>query len=215
MSAIRVFLVDDHKIVIDGIKSLLEDDARFEVCGLTVDSAAAPSLIGELRPDIVISDIQMPDLSGKEIIAETRKRSPGTKVLTLSMSGDAATITEMLEAGASGYLLKNTGKEELCDALLRIHKGETYICAAANVELTRSFLERRKKEPEHEEVVHLTPREVEIIKLIAKEMSNAQIGEALFISERTVETHRKNIFRKTGTKGVLGLVKYATERKLI
>lgn len=215
MSVIRVFLVDDHKIVIDGIKSLLEGEAQFEVCGLTVDSVLAPQMIEKLQPDIVISDIQMPGLSGKEIIAETKRRSPATRILSLSMSGDAATITEMLDAGASGYLLKNTGREELCEALLRIHQGETYICAAANVALTKSFLERKRNPQEQEETAHLTPREIEIIALIAKEMSNAQIGETLFISERTVETHRKNIFRKTGTKSVLGLVKYATERKLI
>lgn len=215
MGAIRVFLIDDHKIVIDGIKSLLEGDSRFDVCGLTVDSLVAPELIGKLQPDIVISDIQMPGLTGKEIIAETKKRSPSTKVLSLSMAGDAATIAEMMDAGASGYLLKNTGREELCDALVKIHQGETYICAAANVALTKSFLERKKNPEEEGASVHLTPREIEIIGLIAKEMSNARIGEVLFISERTVETHRKNIFRKTGTKSVLGLVKYATDRKLI
>jgi len=104
----------------------------------------------------------------------------------------------------------------LCEALQTIYRGEIYICAAANFELTKAFLDRKKNDSsQNENAVHLTPREIEIIALIAKEYSNAKIGETLFISERTVETHRKNIFRKTGTKSVLGLVKYANENKLI
>jgi two-component system, NarL family, nitrate/nitrite response regulator NarL len=216
MKPISVYLVDDHKIIVDGIRSLLDGDNRFAVCGFTTDSRVAITEILTIKPDIVISDIQMPGVSGKEIVIEVTKHLPSTKVLTLSMLGDAGAISELLEAGASGYLLKNTGKEELCEALLTIHRGEVYICAAANFELTKSFLSRKKNESaQNENVVHLTPREIEIIALIAKELSNAKIGEALFISERTVETHRKNIFRKTGTKSVLGLVKYATENKLI
>lgn len=216
MNPISVYLVDDHKIIVDGIRSLLDGDPRFVVCGFTTDSRDAVREILSLKPDIVISDIQMPEVSGKEIVTQIAKHQPSTKVLTLSMLGDAGAISELLEAGASGYLLKNTGKDELCEALQTIHRGEIYICAAANFELTKAFLDRKKNDSsQNENAVHLTPREIEIIALIAKEYSNAKIGETLFISERTVETHRKNIFRKTGTKSVLGLVKYATEHKLI
>lgn len=216
MNPISVYLVDDHKIIVDGIRSLLDGDPRFVVCGFTTDSRNAVSEILSLKPDIVISDIQMPEVSGKEIVTQIAKLQPSTKVLTLSMLGDAGAISELLEAGASGYLLKNTGKDELCEALQTIHRGEIYICASANFELTKAFLDRKKNDSsQNENAVHLTPREIEIIKLIAKEFSNAKIGETLFISERTVETHRKNIFRKTGTKSVLGLVKYATEHKFI
>ncbi len=216
MNPISVYLVDDHKIIVDGIRSLLDGDPRFVVCGFTTDSRDAVREILSLKPDIVISDIQMPEVSGKEIVTQIAKLQPSTKVLTLSMLGDAGAISELLEAGASGYLLKNTGKDELCEALQTIHRGEIYICAAANFELTKAFLDRKKNDSsQNENAVHLTPREIEIIALIAKEYSNAKIGETLFISERTVETHRKNIFRKTGTKSVLGLVKYATEHKLI
>ena len=216
MKPISVYLVDDHKIIVDGIQSLLDGDPRFVVCGFTTDSRFAVQEILALKPDIVISDIQMPEVSGKEIVTQIAKLQPLTKVLTLSMLGDAGAISELLEAGASGYLLKNTGKDELCEALLTIYRGEIYICAAANFELTKAFLDRKKNDSsQNENAVHLTPREIEIIALIAKEYSNAKIGETLFISERTVETHRKNIFRKTGTKSVLGLVKYATEHKVI
>jgi DNA-binding NarL/FixJ family response regulator len=129
------------------------------------------------------------------------------------MSAEESLISDMLDAGASGYLVKNTGKEELREALIRVVSGEVYFSPEVAAQLSKSLLNSRKKEEDIS--VKLTQREVEIVRLIAKEYSNEQIANTLFISERTVETHRKNIFRKTKIKGVIGLLKYAMENKLL
>ena len=142
---------------------------------------------------------------------EVKKQFPAVKILALSMSGEGSLVNEMInDADISGYVLKNIGKQELIKAIEKIAFGGIYFSEEVIEELQRVSI--RKKENEE---AHLTARELEIIRLIEKEYSNKQIAEALFISERTVETHRKNIFRKTNTNSVIGLVKYAYEHKLI
>lgn len=133
--------------------------------------------------------------------------------MALSMSGDRETIGKLLDAGATGYILKNTGQEELLQAIRTVARGELYFSDEVSAEMMRA-LASRKEQPVAPQPV-LTSREIEIVRLIAKEFSNARIAEALFISERTVETHRKNIFRKTGTKSVIGLLKFAMEQNLL
>jgi DNA-binding NarL/FixJ family response regulator len=155
----------------------------------------------------------MPEISGVELTRMIRKYHPKIKVLALSMFGERSTISEMLEAGISGYILKNTGKEELINALLKVQEGGMYFSDEITEELIKSI--SQKTEVKEEIQVRLTERELEIVKLIAAEKSNLEIAALLFISERTVETHRKNIFRKTNTKGVVGLLKLAMEQKWI
>jgi DNA-binding NarL/FixJ family response regulator len=214
MKKLKLFLVDDHQILIDGIKALLKDEDGFEIIGeATRSSIAIDSMEGKL-PDIVITDIQMPEMNGIEFTRIVKKKYPSVKVLALSMSGEEGEIAEMVEAGISGYVIKNTGKEELRNALLKISEGGTFFSAEITDRMA-SAMRNRKARGEEEREAHLTPREREIIKLIAKEYSNKKIGDALFISERTVETHRKNIFRKTNTKSVIGLVKWAEEHNII
>src|SRR5690606_12440674 len=150
----------------------------------------------------------MPEMSGVVLTKQIKLRYPGIKILALSMFGDRHVIKEMIDAGINGYILKNTGKVELMEALDKVSKGHSFFSDEVTKVLVRSF----KNE---EEFSHLTNREIEIIRLIEQELSNKQIANALFISERTVETHRKNIFRKTGTQSVVGLLKYAYEHKLI
>ena len=128
------------------------------------------------------------------------------------MFGERSTISEMLEAGISGYILKNTGKEELIHALLKIYEGGLFFSDEITSEMMKSIAQKSEIKGD---TIHLTQRELEIVKLIAAEKSNLQIAEILFISERTVETHRKNMFKKTNTKGVVGLLNFCTERKWI
>lgn len=130
------------------------------------------------------------------------------------MFGERTTISEMLDAGASGYILKNTGKEELITALNKIISGGMFFSDEVSAEMMKTLSERGQKEKD-ESQINLTDREKEILRLIAQEFSNAKISEKLFISERTVESHRKNIFRKTNTKTIVGLIKYAMENKLV
>lgn len=210
----RILIVDDHLMLLEGLKSLLENDEHFEVAGTFTNATDALNNITTLNPDFIMTDISMPGMNGIEFTAEVKKNFPHIKIIALTMSGDASAIKEMTTAGVSGYILKNTGRKELKEALERVASGGVYLSPEAALNLLNT-LQLQKKLREVQEKANITPREKEIIKLIAKEYSNAMIAEELFISERTVETHRKNIFRKTNTKNVVGLLKYAMENKLI
>lgn len=204
-------LVDDHQIVIDGLMSLLKGHDKFRFAFATTDPIEVIKKLEQHPVDILLTDIMMPQLSGNILSKKIKEKFPAIKILALSMSGSGELVNEMInEANISGYVLKNIGKQELINALEKIAGGGIYFSEEVIAELQQTS--QRKKQTEE---AHLTGREIEIIRLIEKEYSNKQIAEALFISERTVETHRKNIFRKINTNSVIGLVKYAYEHKLI
>jgi DNA-binding NarL/FixJ family response regulator len=208
---ISLALVDDHQIVIDGLMSLLKGHDQFRFAFATTDPTEVIKKIEETPVDILLTDVMMPKLPGNLLAKEVKEKFPAIRILALSMSGQGDLVNEMInDADISGYVLKNIGKQELVKALEKIAAGGIYFSEEVIEELQRTSV--RKKQNEE---AHLTDREVEIIRLIEKEYNNKQIAEALFISERTVETHRKNIFRKTATNSVIGLVKYAYEHKLI
>ena len=208
---ITLALVDDHQIVIDGLMSLLKGHDNFRFAFATTHPEEVVKKMGETEVDILLTDVVMPQLPGNELARQVKEKYPGVKILALSMSGQGDLVNEMInDADISGYVLKNIGKQELIKALEKIASGGIYFSDEVLHELEHTYL--RKKENAD---AHLTGREIEIIRLIEKEYNNKQIAEALFISERTVETHRKNIFRKTNTNSVIGLVKYAYEHKLI
>lgn len=213
MAKIKLFILDDHQMLIDGIKALLHKESDFVIVGEANKAVFALELIKKITPDIVLSDINMPEMDGIAFTRALKKDHPEVKVLALSMFGERTTISEILDAGASGYILKNTGKEELVNALKKIAAGGMFFSDEVSAEMMKSVSERAQRK--EEEKVYLTEREKEIIQLIAKEYSNAKIAETLFISERTVESHRKNIFRKANTKTVVGLMKFAIENKLL
>jgi two-component system nitrate/nitrite response regulator NarL len=208
---ITLALVDDHQIVIDGLMSLLKGHDQFRFAFATTTPTEVIPKLEQTPVDILLTDIMMPQLPGNVLAKKVREQFPSVKILALSMSGQGDLVNEMInDSDISGYVLKNIGKQELIKALEKIAAGGIYFSEEVIDELQRSS--RRKKENEE---AHLTDREVEIVRLIEKEYNNKQIAEALFISERTVETHRKNIFRKTNTNSVIGLVKYAYEHKLV
>lgn len=208
---IRLALVDDHQIVIDGLMSLLKGHDKFSFAFATTHPEDVIEKMSETPVDILLTDVMMPRLDGNHLSKLVKEKFPEVKILALSMSGKGDMVNEMInDADISGYVLKNIGKQELIEALEKIASGGIYFSDEVLDELQHTS--RRKKENEQ---AHLTVREIEIISLIEKEYNNKQIAEALFISERTVETHRKNIFRKTNTNSVIGLVKYAYEHKLI
>lgn len=208
---ISLALVDDHQIVIDGLMSLLKGHDRFRFAFATTDSTEVIEKLGHNPVDILLTDVMMPRLQGNELARQVKEHYPQVRILALSMSGQGDLVNEMIEeADISGYVLKNIGKQELVKALEKIAGGGIYFSEEVIGELKRAS-ERKKEKAD----AHLTGREIEIIRLIEKEYNNKQIAEELFISERTVETHRKNIFRKTGTSSVIGLVKYAYEHRLI
>ncbi len=211
---INLLIVDDHQIMIDGIQALLSGVPNFQVLAATTSAFKALELLKELDIDIVLTDINMPEMSGIELTQKIHDEFPGMKVLALSMFGEKQTIREMIDAGVQGYILKNTGKEELLNALNKIASGGLFFGDEITAELMRNYATETTKVDGSKEI-NLTKRELEIVALIAKEYNNSQIAEALFISERTVETHRKNIFRKTKTKSLVGLIKFAYEHKII
>jgi two-component system, NarL family, nitrate/nitrite response regulator NarL len=208
---INLGLVDDHQIVIDGLTSLLKGHDKFNFAFATTDSREVVDKIKETPVDILLTDVMMPKFPGNELAKAVRTKYPAVKILALSMSGQGDLVSEMIEdADISGYILKNVGKQQLVDALEKIANGGIYFSDEVLDELQRSSQRKKQKEE-----AHLTGREIEIIRLIEKEYNNKMIAETLYISERTVETHRKNIFRKTSTNSVIGLVKYAYEHRLI
>jgi DNA-binding NarL/FixJ family response regulator len=214
MNPVTLFLLDDHQILIDGVKALLHDDKRFKVIGEATRPVDALGFLEHTRPDIIITDIQMPGMNGIEFTRLVRRNYPDIRICALTMSGEEGNISEMIDAGISGYVVKNTGKEELGEALLKISGGGTYFSPEVIAGLNRALRYHRSQSSATSEA-HITPREKEIIQLIAREYSNERIAETLSISVRTVETHRKNIFRKTETKSVVGLLNWARERGLL
>lgn len=210
-SKITLALVDDHQIVIDGLMSLLKGHEKFRFTFAVTDPTQVIQKMEKQQVDILLTDVMMPGLAGNILAKQVKERFPSVKILALSMSGQGDLVNEMInDADISGYVLKNIGKQELIKALEKIAGGGIYFSDEVIEELQRTSQRKKQKEE-----AHLTSREIEIIGLIEKEYNNKQIAEALFISERTVETHRKNIFRKTNTNSVIGLVKYAYEHRLI
>lgn len=193
--------------------ALMKNVPGFAVVGTSTQPAAALSEIRNLNPDILITDLEMPVMDGIELTRQIRTTHPHMKVLALSMHHDYAKISKMVDSGVQGYILKSTGKEELGKALNFIMEGRTFFSDVA----VESFLKGKAEtdtRPEKDRIV-LTPREKEIVNCIAQEMSNEQIAQSLFISPQTVETHRKNIMRKTEAKSAVGLVKMAIEKSWI
>jgi len=204
-------IVDDHQIVIDGLKSLLQGQPNFTVNIESTHPEKMEEFLASVKVDILITDIMMPIMNGAQLAKMVKINFPHIKILALSMSGQGDLINQMIDdSDISGYVLKNIGKQELITALEKIANGGVYFSGEVLEEMIKDS-ERKKSSDE----VHLTLREIEIIRLIEKEYCNKQIAEKLFISERTVETHRKNIYRKTQTSGLIGLIKYAYEHKLI
>ncbi|MBP6687428.1 MAG: response regulator transcription factor [Lacibacter sp.] len=207
----KIAIVDDHQIVIDGLRSLLKGHNQFEIVIESNHPETILSLLKKQPVDILLTDVMMPVLTGVELAKQVKKEFPAIKIIALSMNGEGSLVNQMIEeSDISGYLLKNIGQTEFITALNKIAEGGIYFSDEVLQEMLKAS-ERKKESVE----THLTNREIEIIRLIEKEYSNKKIAEELFLSERTVETHRKNIFRKTKTNSVIGLIKYAYEHKLI
>ncbi|GAB3522946.1 response regulator transcription factor [Emticicia fontis] len=209
---LKILIVDDHQILIDGIEAMLQDVDNFEVVDKLLDGKLALSYLAHNQVDILLTDLYMPKMTGIELTQKVKKDFPEVKVLALSVSYDVSIVHDLMDAGISGFILKTIGRGELIEAINEVSKGNVYFSREVSNEILRSLANRNDSE---EETYRLTDREIEILKLIAQEFSNADIAKQLYISERTVETHRKNIYRKTNTKTIVGLIKYAVERKLI
>ncbi len=205
MKKYSILLVDDHRIFLEGIKNLIQQP--FEVKDTASSGNEALKLIKASEYDVLITDYEMPGINGLELVKAAKAVQPEIKIIVLSMHDDPSVTKELLRAGALGYLLKNNTFKNLTEALHKVIEGKRF--------LSDEIAEILINAPEEEDKGVLTTREIEILKLVAKEFNSRQIAEILFISERTVETHRKNILKKTGAQNLVGLIKYAYANNLI
>ena len=211
MLKVKIVLVDDHQMLIDGLKAILSQYNDIHILKTYTNGHLLVAEINELKPDLVLTDISMPVIDGYELTKEIKKINPEIQVIALSMSGDITSINKMLDAGISGYVLKNAGNEELVAAIHKVAEGKMHFSDEVLAEMSRSANTKQNKQDK----INLSDREIEILKLISLEHNNAEIADLLFISERTVETHRKNMMRKTNSKTMIGLLRTAMEHKLI
>jgi DNA-binding NarL/FixJ family response regulator len=211
---IKVLIADDHKVFRDGIISILEGEKDIEVVGEAGDGRAVMSLLEKVVPDVILMDISMGDAGGLAASQLIQKQFSNIKILALSMHQESIYIIKMLEAGAKGYLLKNAGGTEMIRAIRVVNEGNTYysgeVSAAIIEHLTKGTRPKEKREG-----IPLSKREIEVLQLIAEEFTNPEIAKKLFISIRTVDTHRRNLIEKLGVKNTAGLVKYAIRNGII
>ena len=212
---IKVVIADDHQIFIEGIKALLKDEDKVAIVGEAADGEELLVLVENKEADVILMDINMPRLNGIETTKRLRQRFPKVKVLSLTMVEDAQRISEMMKAGAAGYLLKTSGKAELISAITNIKNGERYLSTEVSKKLIDSVLsEEQGQRISNERSAQITNREKGIIRLVIREMTNEEIARHLNNSPMTIITHRKNLLRKLGVKNTAGLVKYAMQHGL-
>jgi DNA-binding NarL/FixJ family response regulator len=207
----RILIADDHGIVRSGLRLLLDRQPDMEVVAEAADGAEAVELALRERPDLCILDVGMPRLTGLQATREIKAQAPDTSVLILSMHRDERYLFEALKAGASGYVLKAEADQDLVEASRSVGRGEAFLTNAAERSLIRDWMSSDEEGPREP----LTPREQEVVKLIAEAHTNAQIAEILHLSEKTVESHRANVLRKLGMRDRVELVRYAIRRGLV
>ncbi|WP_026464825.1 response regulator transcription factor [Adhaeribacter aquaticus] len=214
---IRVILVDDHRLIRKGLRSLLEEELTVQVVGEAESGSQLIDLLQTVETDVVIMDIKMPHMDGFDATRFLTKNFQSVKVLALSMFESENYINKMLEVGAQGYILKNITREELVHAVQMIANGKNYISAEITINLLKKNNSTASTENQNEstEFVELSKRELEVLKLITDGLTNAEIAEKLFTSKRTIDSHRQRIIEKTQAKNTAALVKYALSNGII
>lgn len=212
--AIRVLLADDHGIVRQGLRVLLESDPEIAVIGEAQDGLEAVQYSLERQPDVLIMDLAMPHLGGLEAIRQIRQKNPKIKIIILSMYADEGYIVAAVRNGASGYIIKDALAAELRDGIKEVYQGKPYFSASIDNERLNAYL-KKAEAAKTENFELLTPREKEVLKLIAQGQTNQEIAERLLISIKTVETHRTNIMKKLDLHTKAELTRYAITKRLI
>lgn len=202
---VTVFIVDDHYMVIEGIRSLLEHDKRIELSGHATNTVSCMAFLQGSQPDVILMDISLGDESGIDLCKTVKDKYPSINIIGLSTFNQQSFIQKMMENGASGYVLKNATREELTEAILTVIKGKTYLSLEASRVLNKKATTN----------IVLTRREKEVLELIADGLTNNEIAQRLFVSVSTVDTHRRNLLEKFEARNIASLVKIAMQQHLI
>jgi two-component system nitrate/nitrite response regulator NarL len=217
MKNIKILIVDDHEVVRDGLKNILLSLNNVSIAGEAANGEDAIAFYDSLKPDIVIMDISMPGMNGIEATRIIKENDPNARILILTMHDNQEYLNQIIRSGAKGFVLKNTDKEELLDAVKTVASGENFFSKDISKLIIENYIRSAKETDKNEgfKEVPLTKREIEILKYIAEGNSNQEIANKLYISYNTVDTHRKNIMHKLSIKNTAGLVRYAIEKGLI
>lgn len=202
---VTVFIVDDHYMVIEGIRSLLQHDKRIELSGHAASTVSCMAFLQGFQPDVILMDINLGDESGIDLCKTVKEKYPSINIIGLSTFNQQTFIQKMMENGASGYVLKNATQEELIEAILTVVKGKTYLSLEASRVLNKKVTTS----------IVLTRREKEVLELIADGLTNNEIAQRLFVSVSTVDTHRRNLLEKFEARNIASLVKIAMQQHLI
>jgi two-component system, NarL family, response regulator NreC len=215
MKKIKVLIADDHQLFREGLVTLLTDSNQIEVVGQAENGSEAIDKAFKLKPDIIIMDIGMPTLNGIEATKIIKKNQPEVKIIALSMHAEKTYIKRMLEAGAKGYVQKNCAIQKLIEGIIAVNSGSIYLSESITEALVEDYLEYKKEDDQMRLVESLTSREMEILILVASGKSTGDIAEELYISVKTIGTHKHNILEKLQLKTTADLVKFALRHNLI
>lgn len=205
----RIIIADDHEIFRNGFKILLKNQDVVELIAEAENGQELVQLVNEHQPDLVITDIQMPIMNGVEATRVLKQQHPDLGIIALSMFNDEDSVVNMLEAGAKGYLLKNTNKQELLEAVETVYNGNVYYCKATSERLTKLIAESKFNPYKESSKTVFSEREIKIMQLMCEQLSNKEIADALFLSVRTIEGYREKIHEKTNSKNMIGVAIYA------
>ena len=214
-SKYRIVIAEDHTILREGLKSLFSSSPDFEIVGEAEDGREAIQCVEKIKPDLILTDLSMPKMSGMDAIREIKKQSPKTKILVLTVHKAEEYILSTFKAGANGYVLKDSTHAELVMAVRKVLSGKKYISSEISDKVIEGYLEGKKTLKSHTSFETLTQREREILKLIAEGYKNKEIADYLCISPKTVEKHRSNLMEKLNLHNVQALTAFAIEKGLV
>ncbi|MFN3556013.1 MAG: response regulator [Bacteroidales bacterium] len=210
---IQVIIVDDHKLVTDCISLFLKGARNIEVVGVSHSGKEALAMLKKVTPEVILLDISMPEMSGIQLTETIKKKFPEIKILILSMHSDYNNISDAIDAGADGYVPKDVSSEELVEAIETVSKGKNYFHSTISEEIVKNYATKRQNS--NNILPQLTKRELEVLQLFAEGYNNSEIAEKLFLSVRTIESHKNHILQKTNMKNSVELIKFAIKNKII
>jgi len=213
---IQLVIADDHKMFVDGIDSILKGEKDLKVIGRCFDGPSVLEMLKKKKVDIILLDVNLPGLNGIEVCKAIKSKFPTVKVLAISMFNEQSYVTEILNNGASGYILKNTGRDELIKAIKTVNEGQSYFSKDVTQTIMKGLMKHRKGSSYNTKLVpKISRREKEVLELIVKEHTTQEIANQLFISLKTVESHRSSLLAKLNARNSAGLVRIAMENKLV